>query len=80
MFTTKVENHGRTQTCRKLQRRRENERDARKQKVAEEVVFGINGEEIERVGEFRYLGRILDENNDNSRYIMAQLSKARGRW
>jgi len=80
MFTRNVENHGRTQTCKKLQVRRENERDARKQKEAEEVIFRINGEEIERVREFRYLGRILDENDDDSRCILAQLSKARGRW
>ena len=44
------------------------------------MVFKINGEEIERVREFQYLGRILDENDDDSRCIIAQLSKARSRW
>ena len=52
MYTPNTENHWRTQTCRKLQVRRANERAARRQKDAEEVVFKINGEEIERVREF----------------------------
>ena len=45
----------------------------------EEVEFTANGERIERVEEFRYLGRILTESDDDSKCIQEQLRKARGR-
>ena len=60
--------------------RRANEKVALKQWKAERVEFTINGEKIERVKEFRYLGRILIEDDDDSRCIEDQLKRARSRW
>ena len=51
-----------------------------KQWEAEAVEYTINGAQIERLKEFRYLGRILTENDDDSRCIQDQLKKARSRW
>ena len=44
------------------------------------MVFKVNDVEIERVARFRYLGRILDENDDDSHAIERQLSRAKARW
>lgn len=51
-----------------------------KQNEADGVEFYINGERIERVREFRYLGQILCKDESHSRYIKEQLRKAKGRW
>ena len=80
MFTPNAENHWRTHTRRKLLGRRANDRAAKRQKEAEEVTSLKNGEYIEQVWKFKYPGRIMDENDDNSRCILAQLSKARSMW
>jgi len=42
-----------------------------------EVSFTIDGEEIERVTQFWYLGRILEENNDATHVSLRQLARAR---
>ena len=42
--------------------------------------FTINGEKIEREREFRYLERILTEDDDDSRSIEDHLKRARSRW
>jgi len=47
---------------------------------AEEVTFQIAGVDIERVSSFRYLGRILDEIDDDSHALTRQLARARARW
>ena len=36
--------------------------------------------EIERVAQFRYLGRILDENDDDTHASSRQLGRARSKW
>ena len=53
---------------------------AQHQIEAEEVTFQIAGVEIERVSSFHYLGRILDENDDDSHALTHQLARARARW
>ena len=77
MFTPDADRYGRSQTCKKLQGRRANIEAASIQSAADDVTFTIKGEEIERVEEFRYLGRILDENDNDRKCILAQLKKAR---
>ena len=42
--------------------------------------FYVNGGEIERVAVFRYLGRLLAENDNNTECIRTQIKKARARW
>ena len=51
-----------------------------RQAEALEVNFSIGGSEIERVSQFRYLGRILDENDDDSHALLRQLARARTKW
>ena len=69
MMSQDVKRHERLDLCRKLQERRENEKAAMKQSEADEVEFYINGERIERVREFRYLGWILYQDEKDSRCI-----------
>ena len=80
MQTANPDRHWKSDTCKKLQVRRSNEKAAVKQWEAERAEFTINGEKIERVKEFRYLGRILTEDDDDSRCIEDQLKRARSRW
>ena len=44
--------------------------------------FSVNGEalELERVEVFKYLGRLLAQDDDDIQGIRAQLRKARGTW
>ena len=50
------------------------------QAAAGDVVFLVGGRPIERVSTFKYLGRVLDEADDDTKCIDAQLKKARKRW
>lgn len=79
MQTENSDRHWRSNTCKKLQIRKANERAVLKQWEAERAEFTINGEKVEKVKEFRYLGRILTEDDDGFRYIEDQLNKARTR-
>ena len=73
MMSQDVERHERSALCKKLQERRENDKAAIKQNEADKVEFYTNGEGIERVREFRYLGQILCKYENNSRCIKEQL-------
>jgi hypothetical protein len=42
--------------------------------------FSVNGEALERVEVFKYLGRLLAQDDDDIQAIRAQLRKARGTW
>ena len=57
--------HHNSATCRKFTIIHEKEVQAERQVEALEVSFTIGGVEIERVKQFRYLGRILDEKDDD---------------
>ena len=80
MQTADPDRHWRSETCKRLQVRRAKEKVALKQWEAEAVEFTISGEKIEQVKELRYLGRILTEDDDDSRCIQDQLKRARSRW
>ena len=68
MFAKDMEKHMKTKTCEKGRRRRENEELQEKQAEAEEKVFEVYGEKLEQVTEFKYLGRILREDDDDTKY------------
>ena len=51
-----------------------------KQADADAVNFHIDGQPLERVRTFRYLGRILSDNDDDSPCVQANLKRARQRW
>ncbi len=42
--------------------------------------FSIDGEVLQRVEVFKYLGRLLAQDDDNIQAIRAQLQKARATW
>ena len=71
MFTPDTDRHGRSQTCKKLQRKRANIEAASIQSAADNLTFTIRGEELEKVREFKYLQRILDENDNDRKCILA---------
>ena len=72
--------HMKTDICKTLQKRRNNELMQELQASAEDVSFTVNGIRIERVSSFIYLGRRLDQNDDDSTCITTNLKKARSQW
>ena len=65
--------HQKTGTCKKGRGRRGNEVLQNKQADGGKVIFKVYGEELERVKEFRYLGRILVEDDDNTKNIVEKI-------
>ena len=60
--------------------RKENEKKAVLQMEAERTQFFVNGKPIERVRRFKYLGRWLDEKDDDTFAIGENIKKARAQW
>ena len=80
MRTVDVQKHMNNYTCKQAQRRRTNEGRQDEQFRANRVTFNIKGKEIERVRQFKYLGRIFTENDCDTVCIQDNLMKARQRW
>ena len=80
MHSKTIRRHQKTITCRRLRKRRENKGLQDLQANGGKVAFRIYGKEIERVREFTYLGRILTENDDDTKAIESQILKARTTW
>ena len=72
--------HQQSDTCAKARVRRTNEERQDSQAEAETKEIKINGVRIERVKHFKYLGRILSEDDCDSKCIDDQLKKTRKRW
>ena len=72
--------HTGSKTCEKVSTRRQNEELQDPLALADEIKFYIQGEEIERVKEFKYLGRILTHNDNDTRCVGNALMKARRQW
>ena len=73
--------HRDSKTCKDGQFRREQrERRARQQQARSGTKFYVDGSELERVREFKYLGRILSSQDDDWPAIRRQLRTAQGRW
>ena len=75
-----VEKHQKTEACKKGQRRRKNEKLQDIQHEAGKKEFFVYGKKLEQVSEFKYLGRILTDNDDDTKAIEGQLKKARQQW
>ena len=80
MRTQNITQHQQLTTCRAARRRRENEQKLVKQVEGNNVIFTVNGKPLERVRHFKYLGRILSDNDDDSICINENLKRARKRW
>ena len=48
--------------------------------MTNEVVFTINGQQLDRVGEFNYLGRLMLWNNSDWPAMYRNIKKARQQW
>ena len=51
--------------CRNFAEKRHRHFQQKRQEMAREVSFNVNGEKIDKVSEFKYLGRILEETDDD---------------
>ena len=80
MRVKNLEKHLDSYTCKKGTSRRDNELMQDRQHVADKVKFYVNGIELERVKEFRYLGRIITDDDNDSKCIEFNLKKARQQW
>ena len=80
MHNGNMEKHIESATCRRLAVRRQNEVLQDQQATAGNVKFYIKGKEIERVKEFEYLGRIISDNDDDTKCIDNAIKKARRQW
>jgi hypothetical protein len=75
------EAHRATQTCTKYaEHRRQHFQAKRQTRAREEVTFQVGGQEINRVSQFRYLGRILEEDDNDVYAASRQLSRAKAKW
>jgi hypothetical protein len=72
--------HQATKDCKKSAATRQRRHDAVEQEVAEATIFYIDGRPIKNVKEFKYLGRILDDEDDDSPAIARNLKRARQKW
>ena len=74
--------HQGTAECGKFAEKRHQKFQQKRQELAREISFNVNGEKIDKVSEFKYLGRILEETDDDERAANRQLTRAssRARW
>ena len=72
--------HQESAECRNFAEKRHRHFQQKRQQMAREVSFNVNGEKIDKVSEFKYLGRILEETDDDDHAANRQLTRARARW
>ena len=80
MKVPNVERHRGSQLCQKARERAERRRQEEANRETENVRFTVGGKEIETVKQFKYLGRVLSEDDDDWPAIQANIQKARKRW
>ena len=78
--TVNSERHLQSKDCQFYTGKRHRHFRNQRQTEALAVKLTVSGEEIERVCTFRYLGRILSDDDDDSHAILRQLEKARKVW
>ena len=72
--------HRNSMTCKKRTASLQTRKKALDQEAAEGISFTVDGASIRRVTQFKYLGRILDEADNDNHAVDRQLQKARGTW
>ena len=75
-----VPTHINTKECRIGMARRHQRDMAVHSALALHQEFTVHGDMLERVEVFRYLGRLLSQNDDDIQAVRSQLRKARGTW
>ena len=72
--------HQRSADCKRFTEMRTKREQAEVQKAAKDFNFTVNGTPINYTKEFKYLGRILEENDNDQPAISRNLQKAREKW
>mmetsp|Transcript_5724 Transcript_5724/g.8521 ORF Transcript_5724/g.8521 Transcript_5724/m.8521 type:complete len:1130 (+) Transcript_5724:164-3553(+) len=72
--------HKATATCQKFAKLSELRKRAVLQEASVRARFYVGQAELERVEQFKYLGRILDETDDDDFAALRQLERARNTW
>jgi len=80
MMCRNLEKHKETSYCKKDTAQRKNEQLRELQALANDVKFTVNNKIIEKVHKFKYLGRWLADDDDDTFSIMDNLKKARQKW
>ena len=80
MQVPNVERHKGSENCKKARARETKRVQEEANKAAAQTIFNINGQPIEIVSEFKYLGRILAHDDDDWPAIRTNIKKARMRW
>ena len=82
LFSSKSnsQSHWDSLDCRKISEKKQNYCQAIRQDAAREVVFTVDGVPINRVSQFKYLGRVLDEDDDDNHAALRQLARAKEKW
>ena len=75
-----TDDHQTSADCRRFAERKAALERSMEQRAAETVTFTVGGARIGRVRQFKYLGRILDEGDDDSYAVLRQLDRARTKW
>lgn len=75
-----TEAHWTSRECQRLTARREAEFQRSRQEAAQAAELFVDGQAIHRVTQFKYLGRLLDEGDDDSPAAMRQLARASETW
>ena len=73
-------NHGKTQLCQRGQVARAKRETERQIHAAQALSFTIQGEEVERVDQFRHLGRPILANDQDTGAIQYNLKRAQAKW
>ena len=82
LFSSKSnsQSHWDSLDCKKFSEKKRNYCQAIRQDVAKAVEFTVEGSPIKRVAQFKYLGRVLDEDNNDNHAALRQLKRARDNW
>jgi len=77
--TASTPRHQGSAKCRNFAEKRHQQFQQKREEIAREISFNVNGENIDKVSEFKYLGRILEETDDDEHAANRQLTSARAR-
>jgi hypothetical protein len=80
MFSTTADTHSETIECKKWAKRAEKVTTSENRAKAIERKFYVDDQEIKRVTEFKYLGRILDAEDNDHKAVNYNLNKAKQQW
>ena len=78
--TVMTAKHQQTAVCKQFALRRQRYFRAQGQAKARTVVFTIGEQEIKQVKMFKYLGRMMEEEDDDNHAAFRQLKRAREKW